>query len=330
MRAAHIAADDRTGRADGLVTRAVVLRAPRELELTDIALPAPGAEDIVVDVEASGVSAGTERLLWTGRMPPFPGLGYPLVPGYESVGTITHAGTDSGRRVGERVFVPGARCFGEIRGLFGGAASRLVVAGRRVTPVAPELGDRAVLLALAATAYHALDAGGAHAPDAIVGHGVLGRLLARVAMARGAAPPVVWETAAARTSGASGYRVVHPDQDERRDYASIYDVSGDATLLDRLIGRLRPGGEIVLAGFYHERLSFAFPAAFQREARLRVAAEWQPKDLSSVAELVASGRLSLDGLITHRAAATEAAAAYATAFDDPTCLKMILDWRSAP
>ena len=34
-----------------------------------------------------------------------------------------------GGAVGERVFVPGARCFGEVRGLFGGAASRLVVPG---------------------------------------------------------------------------------------------------------------------------------------------------------------------------------------------------------
>ena len=123
-----------------LQTRAVVLRGPGDLELRELALPEPGQEDVVVDVEASGVSAGTERLLWTGRMPPFPGLGYPLVPGYESVGTITHAGAESGRKTGERVFVPGARCFGEIRGLFGGAASRLVVAGRRVTPVAAELG----------------------------------------------------------------------------------------------------------------------------------------------------------------------------------------------
>ena len=311
-----------------LQTHAVVLRGPGDLELRELALPEPGQEDMVVDVEASGVSAGTERLLWTGRMPPFPGLGYPLVPGYESVGTITHAGAESGRKAGERVFVPGARCFGEIRGLFGGAASRLVVAGRRVTPVAAELGDRAVLLALAATAYHALDLADARPPDVIVGHGVLGRLLARVAIARGEAPPTVWETAPARLSGGQGYPVMHPDADTRHDYLSICDVSGDASLLDKLIGRLRPGGEVVLAGFYHDRVSFAFPAAFQREVRLRVAAEWQPKDLLRVSELAASGRLNLDGLITHRAAAADAASAYATAFDDPSCLKMILDWRT--
>jgi 3-hydroxyethyl bacteriochlorophyllide a dehydrogenase len=64
-----------------------------------------------------------------------------------------------------------------------------------------------------------------------------------------------------------------------------------------------------------------------REARLRVAAEWRDADLRAVKALVESGELSLDGLITHRQAASEAPSAYRTAFTDPSCLKMILDWR---
>jgi 3-hydroxyethyl bacteriochlorophyllide a dehydrogenase len=127
----------------------------------------------------------------------------------------------------------------------------------------------------------------------------------------------------------SGYRVVHPDEDLRRDFQSIVDVSGDSSILDTLIGRLGRGGEIVLAGFYGEPLSFNFPPAFMREARIRVAAEWREADLAAVKELVETGRLSLDGLITHRRDAAQADAAYRTAFGDQACLKMILDWRQS-
>jgi 3-hydroxyethyl bacteriochlorophyllide a dehydrogenase len=254
-------------------------------------------------------------------------MGYPLVPGYESVGRVTGTGLHSGHRVGERVFVPGARCYGTVRGLFGGASSRIVVPGARVTPIGERLGEQAVLLALAATARHALAAPHARPPDLIVGHGVLGRLLARVVLATGAAPPVVWERNAERRDGASGYVVIDPDDDPRRDYASIYDVSGDPSLLDTLIARLAPGGEIVLAGFYSEPLAFAFAPAFMREARLRVAAEWREADMAAVAALADSGALSLDDLITHRRPAARADEAYRTAFSDPKCLKMILDWR---
>jgi 3-hydroxyethyl bacteriochlorophyllide a dehydrogenase len=262
-------------------------------------------------------------------MPPFPGMGYPLVPGYESVGRVRTAGARSGKQVGETVFVPGAKCFGDVRGLFGGAAATLVVPGARVVSIDERLGDTGVLLALAATAYHAMaPAGVVQAPDLIIGHGVLGRLLARIAIAVGAPAPTVWERNPQRADGATGYAVVDPDQDPRRDYRSICDCSGDASLLDALIARLAPGGEIVLAGFYSEALSFAFPPAFMREARIRIAAQWQPADLVAVKSLAESGALSLDGLITHRSEPAAADAAYRTAFGDPGCLKMVLDWRA--
>jgi 3-hydroxyethyl bacteriochlorophyllide a dehydrogenase len=311
-----------------LNTLAVVLEKPEHLVLSRLDLSAPGEEDVVVDMEWSGISTGTERLLWSGRMPAFPGLGYPLVPGYESVGRISHAGPRASRQVGDRVFVPGARCFGEVRGLFGGAAAKVVVPGARVTPIHESLGEQGVLLALAATAYHAVSAKNSTLPDLIVGHGVLGRLIARLTVILRGEAPVVWERNPNRADGAVGYAVVHPDADTCRGYRAIYDVSGDGTLLDTLIARLAPGGEIVLAGFYSESLSFAFPAAFMREARIRIAAEWREADLLAVKQLVESGQLKLDGLITHRQEASAAPAAYRTAFTDPSCLKMILDWRT--
>jgi 3-hydroxyethyl bacteriochlorophyllide a dehydrogenase len=313
-------------------TTAVVLERPEHLRLSHLVLTDPGAADVVVDIEFSGISTGTEKLLWTGRMPSFPGMGYPLVPGYESVGRIVAAGPKAVHQVGERVFVPGARCYGEVRGLFGGAASKVVVDGSKVLPVSESLGPQAVLLALAATAYHSVSCGGKRAPctppDLIVGHGVLGRLLARMVVAAGYEAPTVWELNPARSGGAEGYPVISPADDTRRDYRAIYDVSGDCAILDKAIARLAHGGEVVLAGFYSEPLSFAFAPAFMREASIRTAAEWQRADMLAVKELAECGRLSLDGLITHQDVATHAGEAYRTAFGDAACLKMILDWRT--
>jgi len=308
-------------------TLAVVLEAPERLALSRLQLAGPGEDDVVVDVEWSGISTGTERLLYTGRMPAFPGMGYPLVPGYESVGRIAQAGAKAGRRVGERVFVPGARCFGSVRGLFGGAARRLVVPGAKAVPLDDALGADGVLLALAATAQHAI-APGVVPPDLIIGHGVLGRLIARIIVAMGAPAPTVWELNPQRVSGARGYAVLAPDDDPRRDYRCICDVSGDSGLLDTLVQRLAPGGEIVLAGFYSAPLSFSFPPAFMKEARIRIAAEWREPDLAAVQALIAAGSLPLDGLVTHQRDFASASDAYRTAFEDPGCLKMVLDWRN--
>ncbi len=303
---------------------AVILEAPERLALRTLSLTPMGDADLCVEIDWSGISTGTERLLWSGRMPEFPGMGYPLVPGYESVGRIVDAGVEARARIGEYVFVPGANCYRQARGLFGGAARRVILPGARAVPIDATLGRNGVLLALAATAHHAIAVGGA--PDLIVGHGILGQLIARIAVASGAGAPTVWEVQPARRTG-SGYRVIDPADDDRSDYRTICDASGTADILDLAFARLGKGGEVVLAGFY-DRLSFAFPPAFLREARMRVAAEFTPADIAAVLALIETGLLELDGLISHTRPAGEAMDAYPQAFTDPDCVKMVLDWRA--
>ena len=305
---------------------AIVFQQPKSLALTALSLPQMGAADVQVEVEFSGISTGTERLLWEGTMPAFPGMGYPLVPGYETVGRVVDAGDQATLKVGTRVYIPGSQCFQDARNLFGGSASKLVIPSARALPIQESLAEQGVLFALAATAYHAHSAPGTQQPELIVGHGVLGRMIARLAVLAGG-NPVVWETNPARRTGAVGYEVIDPSTDSRKNYKCICDVSGASTLLDELIGRLAPGGEVVLAGFYDAPLSFVFPPAFMREARIRVAAQWAPADLAAVIALAGDGRLSLDGLITHHQDASQADLAYRTAFGDADCLKMVLDWR---
>ena len=303
---------------------AVILEGPERLALRTLALTPMGEADVCVEIDWSGISSGTERLFWTGRMPDFPGMGYPLVPGYESVGRIVDAGVLARGRIGEWVFVPGANCYVGARGLFGGTARRVNLPGARAVPIDAGLGRDGVLLALAATAHHAIAVGGV--PDLVIGHGILGRLIARIAVASGGGAPTVWEIQADRRIGAD-YPVIDPTDDARRDYCTICDASGAGDILDMAFGRLAKGGEVVLAGFY-DRLSFAFPPAFMREARMRIAAEFTPADIAATLALIDTGLLDLDGLISHARPAAEAAEAYPQAFTDPDCVKMVLDWRA--
>lgn len=319
----------RERRASALQTRAVYLKGPKDLSLNTLPLKRPDEGQLVIDIFYSGVSTGTEKLFWTGQMPPFPGSGWPLVPGYEAAGEVVEAGRDTGFRTGDWVFVPGANCFDGAYGLFGGAAERLVTDANRVSRIDSGLCAESALLALAATAWHALSGPGAKFPELIVGHGVLGRLLARLTVEAGAPPPTVWETNPARRDEAEDYAVVSPAEDARRDYETIYDASGNIEVLDQVISRLQKGGEVVLAGFYPDGVRFDFPPAFMREARLRIAAEWTPADLIHVRRLIEDCALSLSGLISHTRTAQDASEAYVQAFEDPDCLKMILNWKDA-
>jgi 3-hydroxyethyl bacteriochlorophyllide a dehydrogenase len=306
---------------------AVILTGPKAIEVQTLALNAAGPSDITVRIAHSGISTGTEKLFWSGNMPPFPGMGYPLVPGYEAAGEVIEAGASSGFCVGDHVFVPGANCYGDVKGLFGGASNMLVSDGSRAVKIDAGMGAEGALLALAATARHAICAPVATLPDLIVGHGVFGRLLARICMAHGKTP-TVWEVNADRMGGATGYQVIHPDDDTRHDYPVVIDASGNGDLLNSFVSRIAKGGEVVLAGFYPAPLTFSFPPAFMKEARFRIAAEWTRDDLVETNALIDSGALSLAGLITHTAKPRDAVHAYQIAFEDPSCLKMILNWET--
>ena len=194
--------DGRNREREAMQTNAIVLREPLRIGLETLDLAVPSRADAVVDVAFSGISTGTERLLYTGRMPPFPGMGYPLVPGYESVGRRwCQAGPQSGARGGRhRVRAGCAAASATCAGLFGGAASRVVVpgcqspdGGRR-----ERLGERATLLALAATAA----ARHCHAPD-----GTLPGTDRRPRRARPARSPASWwPQAGTRAAGVGDQR----------------------------------------------------------------------------------------------------------------------------
>jgi 3-hydroxyethyl bacteriochlorophyllide a dehydrogenase len=314
--------------------QAIVFEAPQSIAVRTLELAPMGPRDVEVAVSFSGISTGTERLLWDGTMPPFPGLSYPLVPGYETVGTVAQMGAEvTGLSLGDLVFLPGSYAFQGVQNIFGGSGSRLVVPHERAVKLDAALGVKGVLLALAATAHHVFTVGREGLPlaypDLIIGHGIMGRLLARMVVAAGKPAPVVWETQAVRQSGALGYGVIHPDDDARKDYRCICDVSGDSGILNRVIPKMAPGGEVVLAGFYKQDLSFSYAMAFMREASIRVAAQWKKHDLDAVVAMFHNGSLPLEGLITHFETPQRAQQAYEVAFGNPQCLKMVIDWRQA-
>ena len=313
-----------------MITKAVVMSEPGSLSIQPVDLKIPSKEDIVIDINYSGISTGTEKLFYNGKMPQFPGMGYPLVPGYESTGEVVQAPKDSNLKIGDMVFVPGADCYsGSVKSLFGGAAQMIISSPNRLIKIDPTMGCNGALFALAATARHAIAGFGNKMPDVIVGHGVLGRLLARLVILAGEKPPIVWEKNILRHSGATDYEVVLPEYDERSDYDCIFDVSGDSNILDSLIGRVRKGGEVVLAGFYPDRIGFGFAQAFLKEVSLRVSAEFTPEDVATTKLLIEDGSLSFDGLISDVYSAKNANKAYNIAFNNAECLKMVLDWRNA-
>jgi len=231
---------------------------------------APG--HVLARALASGVSQGTELLLYRGEGPvPFdPSLDAPRTPtfprryGYAWVGEVveTGAGVDASL-AGTRVFALAAH--GDLHALDAGAL-------RPLDPAVPPA--RAVLAASLETAVTCVWDGGIALGDRVVvlGGGVVGLLVARLAARAGADVRVV-EPSSRRRSVARGWGLaaVTPDADAPgADADVVVEATGDPGALERAIAHAAFEATIVVASFYGTRAA-AIPlgADFHRR-RLRL------------------------------------------------------------
>ncbi|MDD7940876.1 zinc-binding alcohol dehydrogenase [Actinomycetospora lutea] len=158
-------------------TRAFRVEAPGRGEIAEIALPAPGADDVVVRTLHSAVSRGTESLVFRGEVPAsqyglmrapfqtgdFPG---PVVYGYLAVGVV-----EDGPGAGRTVF-----------GLYPHQERAVVPAASVVEVPADVPPGRAVLAGTVETAVNALWDAAPRVGDrvAVVGAGMVGAAVAGV------------------------------------------------------------------------------------------------------------------------------------------------------
>jgi alcohol dehydrogenase len=93
-------------------TRALVLEAPRQMNIRQLPLPEIGDDDGLLRVEGCGL-CGTDHEMWSGTLP----SPMPLVPGPEAVGVVEQIGPRAAARwgvqVGDRVAVEPRQACGE-------------------------------------------------------------------------------------------------------------------------------------------------------------------------------------------------------------------------
>ena len=317
----------------GSAARAVVFAEAGRLDFRNVTLRDCAPDEVIVETRFSSISAGTERVLLDGKLPPIPHLGYPLIPGYEAAGVVTHCGDAVTEvKLGDEVFVGGSMCYTDVGAFFGGQSSRLIKKAAQVIPLHGIPLAHAPLLALAATSLHGVRRGGdlAGKSVAVVGMGAIGQFAARFVATM--APGMFFESDKnpQRLGRIPGAQSVDVNVQTLAEAAPggldvIFEGTGHGPNLALCAKALKPGGTIVLLSYY-DVLETPFMDIFIKEATLVTAKEWTHADLLGARDMIANGDVSVADLAETLYPVERYQAAYDAAFGDPSTVKVILQW----
>jgi L-iditol 2-dehydrogenase len=302
--------------------RIAVLRGSRRFEMADEPVPKTGPDEVLLRVASCGVCA-SELDMWTGQA----GEVFPRYPGHEVSGVVEEAGPESGWRPGD----PVAAWVTER-----GFAEYVAVGGDRCAAA----GDVPLHLALGEPLGCAVNAVELAAPALgddvlIVGAGFMGNLVQLLTQLRGPARVVVADTRpdalarAARLGATDVIDVTRRSLPEAvagltggRGADVTFEVTGTQAALAAAGDVTRMSGTLAIVGFHQggtreipmarwNWMAFQIANAHFREASTIL------HGMRAGMRLLASGRLTLEGLVTHSFPLAQIDAAFQTAHDKP-------------
>ena len=322
--------------------KALVLREYGRFVYEDVEEPAIQPDEVLVEVRACGICGSDVHGMdgSTGRRIP------PVIMGHEASGVVARVGAavkgwkDADRvcfdsmiwcgtcwhcRRGETNLCDNRRVLGVSCADYRchGAFARYVAVPDRILVRVPDgvSFDHAALAEPLSVAFHAVRLGRARVGESalVVGAGMIGLLILQVLRAAGCSPVIVADVDAgklgrARDGGADaaldpsdpGFRQAVLDRTDGRGADLSLEAVGVSAALDTALASVRKGGRVVMVGNVSPRVDLALQSAVTREVALLGSCASQG-EYAACLDLISSGRVDVDPLISARAPLSEGA-----------------------
>ncbi|MCU0702780.1 MAG: zinc-binding dehydrogenase [Fimbriiglobus sp.] len=339
--------------------RQAVITEPYKVAVREVQLPDPAPNQILVGAEYSGVSAGTELAVYTGshqwlKDPAMPDWKFPFKSGYSAAGRVLKVGKDfpGGFQEGDRVSFPGNH-----------ASAELLTVGHercRVWKMPDNLSsEKAAVAVIARYGFGASIRVGLTLGRscAVLGLGIIGQFALRCAIAAGMSPVVGIDGVKMRRDAAmkagADFVIDQSTPDVKGQLANLFGAKGAEVVIDATgvpaaiptaMSYAVDAGQVVVVGsprgkaaevnFYddlHRRyieVTGAHGNMLFEPAHTRLAGAWDiHKAQHWLLRMIASGRLSLDGLVTHTLPPEQLGEAYEGLLKDKeNWLGVVLKW----
>lgn len=340
--------------------RQAVLVEPFRVEIREARLPDPAPHQILVECEASAISAGTELAVYTGshqwlKDPKLTDWKFPFRPGYSAAGRVVAVGSEiPGWKAGDRVSYPGNH-----------ATHELLTIGHergRLWKMPDDLSfDKAALACISRYGLGGVLRAGVTLGRsvAVLGQGIIGQFGLRCALAAGCYPVVGIDSVPMRrqaATAAGANHVIDPSAGDAKGQLQAFlgargaeiviDATGVPDAVPVAMSLAADAGQVVVVGsprgiakevnFYddlHRRYIEVLGAhgnMLFEPAHTRLAGGWDiNKAQNWLLGQFASGRLSTEKLVTHTIRPEEIGTAYEGLLKNKDeYLGVVVKWKS--
>lgn len=328
-------------------TEAIIFEDRNKVNLTQLTLDEMANDDVLIDVEYSFISPGTERWCLQGNMHygQEADNAFPFVPGYQHVGTIQETGKNvSSVKVGDKVFSSFNR-FIDMNHKWGGHSSISLNKEDFVYRLPENIDPLAAsALVLAQVGYN-----GASRPPVtpgdialVMGDGLIGQFVAQTLRMRGAYVIITGKGDAKRMEYARKFScdmtIDTAKQDLKTELSKIapdgvkiaVEAIGVNNNLILALDLLAYNGHLVLNGFYPHTNTVDLNKFSLKEITIYNPADFRRQRMEATLDLIDKGKLKIAELITHIIKPEDAPQAYNDLLIERKffSLGIAIDWRN--
>jgi L-iditol 2-dehydrogenase len=317
------------------------------IEIQDVGYPTPGLREVVVEVQAVGVCGSDTAYFTVGYIGDWVVDG-PMILGHEAAGRVHSVGADVTQvAVGDRVAIePGTPCRDcrdcmagryhlcpDLRFLAtppydGALVQYLAMDERNLFRIPDSMSfEEGALLEPLSVGIWACKRANLEPGDLVLvtGAGPVGLLAAQTARALGAGSVVLTDVSEFRLQLARdlGFEVERSDAQSDREFDVLLECSGAPGVLAEGLRRLRTNGRAAMVGMPKKPVELPLSNLNVKELTIGLVNRYSHTWPTAI-DLVASGRVDVKALVTHRFALAETADALTLAGRIPDSMKAVI------
>ena len=331
-------------------THAIIFSGPERVIIDEVDIPDMTNSDVLIEIEYSSISNGTERWCLTDQLniPGQPGMIYPHVPGYQAAGIVRESGSKvTDIKPGERVFSRNCRKPDSFKGSWWGGHVGVHIADRGDVIKLPEEVStfEASSLLLAQVGYNGASKPRISPQDVavVIGGGLVGQYAGQVLQSRNAHVIIsdILEIRLEKAIEYSADEIFDNSKGGLQDFIHgrypqgvpiVLETASSNKTVRTAIDLLGHDGQLVLNGFYSPSESMLDWHWLRRKEITTYSPDSRNRQrLEATLRLLQQGHIKVKELVTHTCSYTQAHGMYGMLLDQSASyLGIILDWKQCP